>query len=135
MRWGGRRTASIAVTALLALTAGYSVTRALVEDRPAPEVEGRVHSRDSHFEVDDATIRKVDLADSRVELSSDLLGLFGARLLVTDRTEILLDGRQTRLADLPEGSRVWASYEWKDGMRVARVISAEKPEPEPGAKR
>jgi hypothetical protein len=73
----------------------------------------------------------VDLKDSRVELVSDLLGIFGARLLVTDRTEILLDGLQVHLADLPEGAQVRASYEWQDGLRVARTIRAEKPEPEP----
>jgi hypothetical protein len=73
----------------------------------------------------------VDLADSQVELTSDLLGLFGARLQVTDRTEILLDGLQARLADLPEGARVRASYELRDGLKVAQTISADKPEPEP----
>jgi Cu/Ag efflux protein CusF len=127
----GRRTATIAVTSLLALTAGYSATRALVAVRPAPGVETQREARGFRFEVEDATVRKVDLADSRVELTSDLLGLFGARLQVTDRTEILLDGLQARLADLPEGARVRASYELQDGMKVARTISAEKPEPEP----
>jgi hypothetical protein len=121
----------IAVTALLALAAGYSATRALVAARPAPEAgEGR-ESRGFRFEVEDATVRKVDLTDSHVELASDLLGLFGARLQVTDRTEIKLDGLEAHLADLPEGARVRASYELRDGLKVAQTISAEKPEPEP----
>ncbi len=127
----GRRTAVVAVTSLLALTAGYSATRALVAVRPAPEVDAQRESRGFRFDVEDATVRKVDLADSRVELASDLLGLFGARLQVTDRTEILLDGLEARLADLPEGARVRASYELEDGIKIARTISAEKPEPEP----
>lgn len=131
MIWERRWIATIAVTAVLALTAGYSATRALVAVRPAPEAEGGRQSRGFRFDVEDATVRKVDLADSQVELASDLLGLFGARLRVTDSTEILLDGLQARLADLPEGARVRASYELKDGMKVARTISAEKPEPEP----
>ncbi len=126
----GSWTATVAVTSLLALTAGYSATRALVAVRPAPEVDAQRESRGFRFDVEDATVRKVDLADSRVELASDLLGLFGAQLQVTDRTEILLDGRQARLADLPEGARVRASYELQDGMKIARTISAEKPEPE-----
>ncbi|HET6367132.1 MAG TPA: hypothetical protein VFG27_07905, partial [Pseudomonadales bacterium] len=57
--------------------------------------------------------------------------LFGARLVVTDRTEILLDGQQARLADLPEGARVQARYDLRDGMKIARTITAETPEPEP----
>lgn len=130
MIWGGRRTAIIAVTTLLALIAGYSATRALVGVRPAPEAGAGRESRGFRFEVEDATVRKVDLAESQVELASDLLGLFGARLQVTDRTEILLDGRQARLDELPEGARVRASYELQDGLKVARTISAKKPEPE-----
>ena len=131
MNWMGSRTATIAVTALLALTAGYSATRALVAVRPMQEAATQRESRGFRFDVEDATVRRVDLEDSRVELASDLLGLFGARLQVTDRTEILLDGLQARLADLPEGARVRASYELRDGLKVARTISAEKPEPEP----
>ena len=131
MKWNGLRTATTAVTALLLLTAGYSVTRALVAVDPAPGAERQRERRGFRVEVEDATVRKVDLVDSRVELASDLLGIFGARLLVTDGTEITLDGRQARLADLPEGARARASYVWKDGLRVARTISAETPEPEP----
>jgi hypothetical protein len=127
----GRRTATIAVTAILALIAGYSATRALVAVNPAPKPDGGRESRSFRFDVADATVRRVDLADSQVELTSDLLGLFGARLQVTDRTEILLDGLQARLADLPEGARVRASYELRDGLKVAQTISADKPEPEP----
>ena len=126
-----RRTAAIAVTAALAVTAGYSASRALDAVRPAPEAGSQRESRGLPFDVEDATVRRVDLADSRVELTSDLLGFFGARLQVTDRTEIRLDGRQVRLADLPEGARVRASYDLQDGLKVARTISAEKPEPDP----
>ena len=131
VKWAGLRAVTIAVTALLVLAAGYSVTRALVAVDSPPRADEPRESRGFRFEVEDATLRKVDLKDSRVELVSDLLGIFGARLVVTDRTEILLDGLQVRLADLPEGAQVRASYEWQDGLRVARTIRAEKPEPEP----
>lgn len=127
----GHRTAAIAGTAILALAAGYSATRALVAVPPTPEAQAPRESRGFRFDVEDATVRRVDLQDSQVELASDLLGLFGARLQVTDRTEILLDGLQARLSDLPEGAKVRASYELHDGLKVARTISAEKPEPEP----
>ena len=132
MTWlKGRRAALSAVTALLVLAAGYSVTRALVGGHPAPKPDRARESRGSSFEVEDATVKKVDLAESRIELASDLLGLFGARLVVTDRTEILLDGQQARLADLPEGARVQARYDLRDGLKIARTITAETPEPEP----
>ena len=53
--------------------------------------------------------------------------------------ELLLGPVRTydRLADLPEGARVKASYDLRDGVKVARAISAEKPEPEepPAVKR
>ena len=131
MKWVGRRTAiGVAVSAVLALTAAYSASRTVVTARPADTHEVSRESRGFRFEVEDATVRRVDLEDSRVELTSDLLGIFGARLLVTDRTEILLGGLQAGLADLPEGARVRASYEMKDGLKIARTISAEKPEPE-----
>lgn len=129
--WGGRRTASLAVTALLALAASYSATRTLVATRPVVGADGPREAGGNRFEVEGAMVRKVDLADSRVELASDLLGMFGARLLVTDRTEIKLDGFRARLADLPEGARVRASYDLEDGLKVARLISAQKPEPTP----
>jgi hypothetical protein len=140
MEWTARRAATIGVAVLLALTAGYSATRAFVSARPAPMPVSEDTPRESHgfrFEVEDATLRKVDLIDSRIELTSDLLGIFGARLQITDRTQILLDGQQARLADLPEGARVKASYDLQDGVKVARAISAEKPEPEepPAVKR
>ena len=132
MKWlKGRRAAIGAVTALLVTVAGYSVTRALVDVHPAPKPDRGRESRGSSFEVEDATVKKVDLAGSRIELASDLLGLFGARLVVTDRTEILLDGQQARLADLPEGARVQARYDLRDGMKIARTITAETPKPEP----
>lgn len=132
MTWlKGRRAALSAVTALLVLAGGYSVTRALVGGHPAPKSDRARESRGSSFEVEDATVKKVDLAESRIELGSDLLGLFGARLVVTDRTEILLDGQQARLADLPEGARVQARYDLRDGLKIARTITAETPEPEP----
>ena len=131
MTWTPRRAAAIGVVVLLALAAGYSMTRAVVGARAVPIAEGRRESRTFHFEVEDATLRKVDLIDSRIELTSDLLGIFGARLQITDRTEILLDGQPVRLAELPEGARVKVSYELKDGMKIARAINAEKPEAEP----
>jgi hypothetical protein len=97
-----------------------------------PEADTRRESRGFRFDVEDATVRQVDLLDSWVEVTSDVLGLFGARLQVNDRTEISLNGLPARLGDLPEGAQVRATYELQDGLKVARTNSAEKPaEPEP----
>jgi len=131
VKWTGRRTAAIAVTVALAVIAGYSATRALVAVGSVPEADTRRESRGFRFDVEDATVRQVDLLDSWVEVTSDVLGLFGARLQVNDRTEISLNGVPARLGDLPEGAQVRATYELQDGLKVARTISAEKPELEP----
>lgn len=131
MKWTGRRTAVIAVTVALAVIAGYSATRALVAVGSVPEADTRRESRGFRFDVEDATVRQVDLLDSWVEVTSDVLGLFGARLQVNDRTEISLNGVPARLGDLPEGAQVRATYELQDGLKVARTISAEKPQPAP----
>jgi hypothetical protein len=79
------------------------------------------------IDIDEATLRRVDVADSKVELSSDLLGMFGATLVVTPKTEIRVDGTPARLSDLTEGMPVRAAYEWRDGFKVAASISAEAP--------
>ena len=81
--------------------------------------------------IDDATLRRVDVADSKVELASDLLGMFGATLVVTPTTEIRMDDKPAQLRDLPQGARVRAAYEWKDGFKIASLISAEAPSRSP----
>jgi hypothetical protein len=67
------------------------------------------------------------VSDSKVELTSDLLGMFGATLVVTPKTRIDVNGRPVQLKDLPQGARVRASYEYRDGLKVAFSISAEPP--------
>ena len=79
------------------------------------------------IEIEDATLRRVDLSDSKVELTSDLLGMFGATLVVTPTTRIDVNGTPVELKDLPQGARVRASYEYRDGFKVAFSISAEPP--------
>ena len=79
------------------------------------------------IEIEDATLRRVDVSDSKVELSSDLLGMFGATLQVTPTTRIDVNGTPVALKDLPTGARVRASYEYRDGLKVAFSISADPP--------
>ena len=58
MEWTARRAATIGVAVLLALTAGYSATRAFVSARPAPmpvsEADTPPESHGFRFEVEDA---------------------------------------------------------------------------------
>lgn len=77
-------------------------------------------------EIEEATVRRVDVGDSKVELVSDLLGMFGATLVVTPNTQIELSGTPAELKDLPTGAKVRAAYEWKDGFKIARLIAADE---------
>jgi hypothetical protein len=89
------------------------------------------HHEPLQINIDDATLRRVDVADSKVELASDLLGMFGATLVVTPTTEIRVDDKPAQLRDLPQGARVRAAYAWKDGFKIASLISAEAPSRSP----
>lgn len=46
----------------------------------------------------------------------------GTRLTIDAETSITLNGRPSRLEDLPPGAEVRASYEQKDGQRVATTL-------------
>jgi hypothetical protein len=76
-------------------------------------------------EIEEATVRRVDVGDSKVELASDLLGMFGATLVVTPSTQIQLSGAPAELKDLPAGAKVRAAYVWKDGFKIAHLIAAD----------
>lgn len=103
--------------------AGYRVVRHLM----GWSANAQTSNGPLRIEIEDATLRRVDLSDSKVELTSDLLGMFGATLVVTPNTRIDVNGTPVELKDLPQGARVRASYEYRDGFKVAFSISAEPP--------
>jgi Cu/Ag efflux protein CusF len=70
----------------------------------------------------EGTVKKVDPAARSVQVSSGLLGIFGATLEVTDQTKINVQGKDGSLADIREGAKVKASYESRDGKNVAKSI-------------
>lgn len=70
----------------------------------------------------EGTVRKVDPAAGKVQVSSGLFGLFGTTLDVTSDTQIQVEGRQTSLADIREGDKVKASYEVREGQSIAKSI-------------
>ena len=116
---------ALVIVGMLAASAGYAgyrVIRHVMGWSSAQTSSGSLR-----IEIEDATLRRVDLSDSKVELTSDLLGMFGATLMVTPRTRIDVNGTPVELKDLPQGARVRASYEYRDGFKVAFSISAEPP--------
>ncbi len=70
----------------------------------------------------EGTVKKVDPTAKSVQVSSGLLGLFGATLEVTDDTKINVEGKDGSLSDIREGAKVKASYESREGKNVAKSI-------------
>jgi len=115
---------ALVIVGMLAASAGYAGYRVI---RHIMGWGAQTSGGPLRIEIEDATLRRVDLSDSKIELTSDLLGMFGATLMVTPRTRIDVNGTPVELKDLPQGARVRASYEYRDGFKVAFSISAEPP--------
>jgi hypothetical protein len=94
--------------------------------RPAPATPGVEKPKEV-----EGTVKKVDPAARSVQVSSGLLGLFGATLEVTDETKISVQGRDGSLTDLREGAKVKAAYESRDGKNVAKTIEVMPSEDKP----
>jgi Cu/Ag efflux protein CusF len=116
-------TAVASIAALLALVVAPALAQTQTPappgsaPRPAPEKS----MPDKPKEVE-GTVKKVDPATKSVQVSSGLLGIFGATLEVTDETKINVQGKDGSLADIREGAKVKASYESRDGKNVAKSI-------------
>jgi hypothetical protein len=72
----------------------------------------------------EGTVKKIDPASGTLRISSGLFGLFGKTLQVGPDTRISVDGRDSSLAEVREGTRVKASYETRNGLTVATRIDA-----------
>ena len=119
---------ALVVVAVFVAVAGYGSYRVARHLFGWSAVAGKGET--FRVEIEDATVRRVDVDDSKVELASDLLGMFGATLVVTPNTQIHLpSGVVGELKDLRKGARVRAAYEWRDGFKIARVISVDDPGP------
>jgi hypothetical protein len=116
----------LAIVGLFTFAVGYGGYRA-IRHLMGWTVDAQAPSGPLRIEIEDAMLRRVDVSDSKVELTSDLLGMFGATLVVTPKTRIDVNGTPVQLKDLPQGARVRASYEYRDGLKVAFSISAEPP--------
>lgn len=110
------------ITALLALVVAPAIAQTQAPTpvpRPAPSAPSVEKSTPKEVE---GTVKKVDSAARSVQVSSGILGLFGATLEVTDQTKIQVEGKDGVLSDIREGTKVKASYESRDGKNVATAI-------------
>ena len=72
----------------------------------------------------EGTVSKVDSATGKMRVSSGLFGLFSKTLEVSPDTQISVDGRDSTLAGIREGTKVKASYVTRDGRLIATEIQA-----------
>ena len=72
----------------------------------------------------EGTVSKVDPAAGKMRVSSGLFGIFGKTLEVLPDTQISVDGRDSTLAGIREGTKVKASYVTRDGRLIATEIQA-----------
>lgn len=117
-------TAAASIVALLALVVAPVLAQTTPPApgspaRPAPAPEKAMPEKTKEVE---GTVKKVDPTTKSVQVSSGLLGIFGATLEVTDETKINVQGKDGSLADIREGAKVKASYESRDGKNLARSI-------------
>ena len=72
----------------------------------------------------EGTVKKVDPATGMLRVSSGPFGLFAKSLQVGPETQVSVDGRESTLASIREGTKVKASYEQRNGQTVATRIEA-----------
>jgi len=127
-------TAVASIVALLALVVAPALAQSQAPAPPSatprPMPEKAMPEKAKEVE---GTVKKVDPATKSVQVSSGLLGIFGATLEVTDQTKINVQGKDGSLADIREGARVKASYESRDGKNVATSIDVMAAEEKPQA--
>jgi Cu/Ag efflux protein CusF len=116
-------TAVASIVALVALVVAPALAQSQAPappsstPRPAPATPDKPTTKEV-----EGTVKKVDPATKSVQVSSGLLGIFGATLEVTDETKIHVQGKDGALSDIREGAKVKASYESRDGKNVAKSI-------------
>ena len=97
----------------------------------APPVE-KAPAEQSTMGIVEGSVTKVDPATRSVQVSTGLFGLLGRTLQVNDQTQIQVEGRQGTLADVREGAKVKASYEARDGKKIANRIEIMPSVDQPG---
>jgi Cu/Ag efflux protein CusF len=121
-------------TALVALVVAPAMAQTQTAPPPRPAAPATVPEKPTTKEVE-GTVKKVDAAAKSVQVSSGLLGIFGATVNVTDETKINVQGKEGALTDIREGAKVKAAYESRDGKNMAKTIDVlEEPKAPAGQK-
>jgi len=91
--------------------------------RPAPGVERPADKMTPMTTgMVEGTVQKVDPSSRTVRVSSGWFGLFGKTLEIVPDTRISVDGRDSTITQVREGTKVKASYETRDGRLIATQI-------------
>jgi hypothetical protein len=114
---------AVALTSLAAGAALAQVPPPTPAPVPAPNRPTTGTSRPVMGMVE-GTVKKVDPAAGTLQISSGLFGLFGKTLQVGPDTQISVDGRDSNLAEVRQGTKVKVSYETRNGLTVATRIEA-----------
>ena len=64
----------------------------------------------------EGTIRSIDTVSKELALDN------GSKIVLDDATTISVEGKEGKLEDLKEGTKVKASFEEKDGKNVAQKL-------------
>lgn len=64
----------------------------------------------------EGTIQSIDTASKELALDN------GSKIVLDDATTISVEGKEGKLEDLKEGTKVKASFEEKDGKNVAQKL-------------
>jgi hypothetical protein len=117
------RTTMVAA-ALTTLTAGGAWAQVPPPTTPTPTPRSTEMSRPATVGMVEGTVKKVDPATGMLRVSSGLFGLFAKSLQVGPDTQVTVDGRESSLAAIREGTMLKASYEQRNGQTNATRIEA-----------
>jgi len=126
---GSRMRMMMVGVAMIGVTTG-TVWAQTPPPRPSPGVERPAGElAPTTTGMVEGTVSKVDSATGKMRVSSGLFGLFGKTLEVSPDTQISIDGRDSTLAGIREGTKVKASYVTREGRLIATEIQARASEP------
>jgi hypothetical protein len=71
---------------------------------------------------DRGTVQTVDRETKALRIAHHQVNVLDTMLLMTDDTQVRIEGRPGSLADIQRGTRIRASYQDRYGINVARLI-------------
>jgi Cu/Ag efflux protein CusF len=111
--------------ALTTMTAGAAWAQVPPPTTPTPTPTPRsTEMTPAKMGMVEGTVKKVDTATGMLRVSSGPFGLFSKSIQVGPETRVTVDGRESNLSAIREGTKVKASYEQRNGQTVATRIDA-----------